>query len=291
MDFYQLQTFLAVSEMGSLTKAADTLCLSQPAISRQIQSLVASLGVVLFERVGRGMRLTDAGVVLRNYAERCLALMEDCKQAMEETRKGTLGHILLGVGGTHPMYELPELLQRFAERFPDVEISVRTGRSQEIISAVRDRQLDLAFVRTAVVDPGIQSMELYEETIILVAQPGRYSMEVPIDQKDILSAPLILFPQGTSFREQVDAALSTVKVTPRIRLETDSVEEIRHFVAMGMGVAFLPSSAVRDDIERRRLVQVRVNGLPKLVRPTSLIYLRDRYRSAATREFIRSIAT
>ncbi|MHB1000815.1 MAG: LysR family transcriptional regulator [Armatimonadota bacterium] len=289
MEFFQLHTFLVISEVGSLTKAADRLCLTQPAISRQIQALEASLGVVLFERVNRGMRLTDAGIVLHKYAKSCIALMEDCKQAMEEIRMGSSGRILLGVGGTHPMYELPGLLQGFSKRFPDVEISVRTGRSKEIISAVCDRQLDLAFVRTTVADPDIKSIDLYEEPIILVSQPGQYPENVPLNLDDILNASLILFPKGTSFRNQIDTALADAQIIPRISLETDSVEEMRHFVAMGMGVAFLPASAVNDDIKTRWLIEIQVNGLPKLVRRTSLIYLCDRYQSAATRAFIKGI--
>lgn len=289
MEFYQLRTFLVISEVGSLTKAVDKLWLTQPAISRQVQALEASLGVVLFERTRRSMRLTDAGVVLQKYAERCMSLIVDCEQALEEVRVGTVGHIHLGVGGTHPMYELPELLQSFASRFPDVEVSVRTGRSQEIIDSVHERQLDLAFIRTPIADPGIHSVYLYEEPIILVAQPGQCKVDSSLELEDVLSYPIILFPKGTSFRKQVDTMFSKIQITPRIRLETDSVEEIRRFVALGMGIAFLPASTVEDDLIAKRLVQLHIKDMPEVKRQTSLIYLRDRYQSAATREFIKEV--
>ena len=289
MEIDQLRTFVAVSDAGSLTKAAEKIFLTQPAISRQIQALEASLGLVLFERIGRGVRLTDDGMLLRGYAERCLALLEDCRRELEERRDGTAGRLRLGVGGTHPMSELPEWLQSFSRRFPGVEVSVRTGRSQEMIAAIRDRQLDLAFVRVPVTDPRICVVDRYEERIILVAQPDKYPAESPLDPAEVSSSPLILFPQGSSFRAQIDAALAAANITPRICMETDSIDEIRRFVAMGMGVAFLPASSVREDIAAERLVEVHATGLPELTRHTTLIYLRDRYQSAAMREFIKLV--
>lgn len=286
MDLNQLRTFVKVAHTGNITQALEELYLTQPAISRQIQALEAAFKVTLFDRTGRGMRLTDAGAILRSYAERCLALVEDCEQAMAEVRVGTAGKLVIGVGGTHPMYELPGWIQGFTESYPSVDISIRTGRSREIISAVCGRELDIAFVRVPVAEPGVCHIDLYTEPILLISDPGRYGNGAVLSPAQLQLVPLILFPQGTSFRSQIDAALGAAGITPRVRMETDSVEEIRRFVAMGIGLAFLPASFIESDLASQVLAQVDVASMPILTRQTSLIYLDNRYHSNAMRGFI-----
>ena len=290
MELAHLRTFAAVAAAGSFTAAAEGLFLTQPAISRQIQALEASLGATLLERGSRGVRLTDAGRLVRVYAQRCLGLVEDCRQELDELQRGMAGQVVVGVGGTHPMYELPGWLQRFGARYPGVEVSVRTGRSQEMVAAVCSRRLDLAFVRVPVTGPGLCVVGLYDEPIVLVAQPGRHPPGHELSPQELADAPLILFPAGTSFRAQLDAALAAAGVVPRVAVESDSVEGICSFAAVGLGMAFLPASTVRDHVAAGRLGLVRPGGLPPLTRRTSLIYLRDRYRGTAVREFIGLVA-
>lgn len=286
MDFHHFESFLAVARLGNLTKAAEEVAITQPALSRQMQSLEAGFGVRLFDRTGRGMELTDAGVILRGYADRCLSLVADCRQAMADTKAGVAGRIVIGVGGTHPMYELPDRLRAFAQRYPAVDITIRTGRSQAIIAALRDRLLDLAFVRVPITEPGIREIALYEEPFLLVSRPGQFVEGSVLSPDELQSAPLILYPAGTSFRSELDTALGALAIEPRVRMETDSTEEIRRFVLMGLGLGFLPASLIADDLARGDVVQIEVRGLRKLTRKTSLVFLENRYRSAAVREFM-----
>ena len=129
-------------------------------------------------------------------------------------------------GGHAPLRELPEWIDAFTKRYPAVEISIRTGRSQAIIVAIAERQLDLAFVRVPVVEPGISRVDLYEEAIILVSHPAHSAGGMGLSPAELQSLPLILFPRGTSFRAQLDTAFATLGITPRVRMETDSVEEV-----------------------------------------------------------------
>lgn len=289
MEFNQLRTFLAVAQTGNITQAAETLYLTQPAISRQIQSLEGEFGVKLFERTSRGMQLTDAGAIFRGYADRCLTLVENCRHEMADVQGGGAGRLVIGVGGTHPMYELPYWISSFTTCYPSVDISIRTGRSREIIDAVYARQLDLAFIRVPVVDVNMCYTSLFSEQIVIVSSPALTMMKTVLTPKEFQTNPLILFPSGTSFRAQLDTALQSIGVVPWVRMETDSVEEIRRYVALGIGLAFLPEAVVKSDIESGHLVNIGVAGLPLITRPTSLIYLRDHYQSTAMREFVKFV--
>jgi len=281
-----MSIFLQVARDRNLTKASASLCLTQPAISRQLQALEAEVGVALFDRTGRGMRLTVAGGVFLDYAQRCLALVDDCTQAMTDLRVGAAGQLAIGVGGTHPMYELPEWLRQFADRYPAIDVTIRTGRSQEMVTAVCDRQIDMAFVRIPVDHPGVECITLNEEQISLVGHPAHYPIASVLSPEMARMTPFILFPRGSSFREQINQALSVPGILPRIRMETDSIEEIKRFVSLGFGIAFLPASAVQHEINTGRLISLIIDGLPLLTRATSLIYYKGRYQSIGMREFI-----
>jgi DNA-binding transcriptional LysR family regulator len=286
MEIAQFRTFLTVVQTGNLSQAAQELYVSQPALSRQIQNLEKTLKVSLFERTGRGMQLTEAGRIFRNYAEHGLALIEDCQAELADLHTGNTGKISIGVGGTHTLYELPKLVRAFTKLFPRVDLIIHSGRSGEIISAVCERRIDIAFVRVPVTEPALHQITLSEEMMLLVSHPRPYKKRTKLTPAELQTAPLILFPQGASFRVQIDNALASIGVVPRIRMETDSVEEMRRFVSAGLGLAFLPHSLVKSDLQQKKLLAINVAGLPSILRRTSLIYLQERFHSMAMRNFI-----
>ncbi len=171
MELCQLRGFLQVAQDGSVTRAAEALFLTQPAVTQQIRGLERETGVALFDRTGRGVRLTAAGEVLREYALRSLALLEEGRQAIADVEAGAAGRLSLGAGVTTSIFHLPRWLQRFQHAFPAVEVVVRTGRSREVAEWVRGRELELGIVTSPVKGAEFRVLHLFAEEIALVVPP------------------------------------------------------------------------------------------------------------------------
>lgn len=133
-----------------MTRAAERLYLTQPAVTQHIQALEQELSVKLFDRHPRGMRLTQAGMLLRGYAQRCLASLEDCRLAFAELEVGQSGQLTIGAGVTSSIFVLPDWLRALRTRCPAIEVIIRTGRSREIFSLLNAGEIDLGIITTPV---------------------------------------------------------------------------------------------------------------------------------------------
>jgi DNA-binding transcriptional LysR family regulator len=290
MELFQLRSLLAVEKAGSITRAAEALHLTQPAVTQQLQSLERELGVKLTERTRRGVRLTEAGLALREQAQQALARLEEGRQRVADLRTGAAGRLTLGAGVTTSVFHLPRWLGTFRRAYPNVEIVVRTGRSREIAALVVERELDLGFVTSPVEHPELAVRALHEEEIVFVAPPDHPLAQVRrLRAAHLADAPLILFSVGSGFRDYMDRALSDAGIAPHVRMETDSFEALKSFVAAGLGVSFLPSSALRAEVKEGRLRRRRVEGLSPLLRVTSVVHHTNRYLSAAARGFLEAL--
>ena len=285
MELTQLESFLRVAEAGSVSRAADTLYLTQPGVTKQIRALERELGVVLFDRTRRGMQLTPSGHALLDYARRSLGLLEECREVLQDLECGATGRLVLGAGVTTSIFHLPRWLRAFQGEHPGVDVVVRTGRSREVAALVLDREIDLGLITSPSRHPDIVEVELYDEEIVLVT-PCRHPLaDKRVQAEEMGSAPLILFPRHTGFREYVDRALAEAGVRARVKMESDSAEAIKSFVEVGLGVAFLPAAAVEREIEAGTLACAWIEGLPPLRRKTTMIYRRARYLHAGARAF------
>lgn len=286
MELYQLQSFLRVADEGSITRAAEALCLTQPAVTGHVRALEREMGVDLFERTSRGVRLTPAGEALRQYGRQCLALLDECSQVIRGLAGGTSGRLVLGTGVTTSIYQLPGWLREFRREQPGVDVVVRTGRSREVASLALEREIDLGLITSPVSHPDLELVELFEEEIRLVAHRGDPLARGEVSLSTLEEAPLILFARGSGFRDYLDRALATAGITARVKMESDSVEAIKSLVMVGLGVSFLPDSAVREELESGILAPVQVSGLSALRRQTAAVYRRDRPMSASARRFL-----
>ena len=170
MDLFQLQSFLRVADEGSITRAAESLFLTQPAVTQQIHSLEKELGTVLFDRTRRGVHLTSAGMVLRDFARQSLSILDEGKQAIADLETGKTGRLILGAGVTTSIFHLPEWLRTFQENFSGVDVVVRTGRSREVAAMVSSREIDLGLVTSPVDSPDLNIIGLFKEEIVLVSR-------------------------------------------------------------------------------------------------------------------------
>jgi DNA-binding transcriptional LysR family regulator len=302
MEISQLRTFLKVAEEAGVTKAARGLHITQPAVTQHIRALERELDTALFERTGRGMFLTASGELLRDHAQRALAEIDDVRRVIADIVEGRGGRLILAAGVTTSIFHLPRWLKAFRLVRPDVDITVKTGRSREVAQMALDREIDLGFVTSPVPHKDLETVPLFDEQIVLVGPPDDRtgaSQEVPHhavpgapsaaprEVAAMLSeTPLILFPRGTGFRAYLDQVLALAGATPRVKMETDSVESIKGFVQAGLGMSFLPLSAVETEIDSGRLARVDLVGMAPLTRNTAAVRRRGRYFGAAARGFL-----
>ena len=309
MELAQLRTFLKVAEEGSVTKAAGSLHLTQPAVTQHIRALERQFGTTLFERTGRGMLLNGPGELLRDYARKALAAIEDGQQVIADIVQGRSGRLILAAGVTTSIFHLPRWLKAFRKAHPDVDITVKTGGSREVARMALDREIDLGLVTSPVPHPDLEALPLFDEQIVLVGPPDARSDAPPdsspspqpdagpdalpggpptrpVMQATLSETPLILFPRGTGFRAYLDQVLAEAGASPHVKMETDSVESIKGFVQVGLGMSFLPLSAVQAEIEAGLLVRVDLVGVAPLTRTTAVVRRKDRYFGVAARDFL-----
>src|SRR4051794_26682469 len=224
MTLQQLSYFLAAAENGSFSAAANALLMSQPSLSDQIRRLEAELGVPLFVRAGRGVELTDAGRILRPYAERVLAQTQEAMESVREVRDLTGGTVAFGFfGGAHHSL-LGDVVERFRTRYPGVRLRAIGQNSAEVADAVRDGTLEAGMVILPVEDTGLEVRRVQSEELLYIsADPERVREPMTIER--LAEAPLILYdarwaaqdPTRRQLRER--AQLADVRIEPIIEVE------------------------------------------------------------------------
>jgi DNA-binding transcriptional LysR family regulator len=286
LDIGQLDAFVQVAAHHSFSRAAEALHLTQPSITARIQSLERELGEELFERHGRGTRLTDAGAVLLPYAERILQMLQEVKDSVEEVRSVQAGSLRLGSALTVGTYVLPRILRAFHERHPGVEVSVRTGRSEQVLNMLLSDEVQVGLVRS-LVHPDVETVALYEDEVILTTNPqhpfarsGRATIE------EVAAQPVILFDRGSSYYGLIHGFFRQAGVVPTVAMELDSMEATKRMVEEGLGIALLPRVCLERELASGELAEVAISDMPPLSRRIALIYRRGRKRARTVHAFL-----
>jgi DNA-binding transcriptional LysR family regulator len=285
MTLLQLRALVAIADSGGITKAAEILCLSQPAVTQSIKSLESELGEILLERLPRGVRLSDSGRILYQGAQRVLATLEETQARLEERKSGAGGKVSLGAGATLAIFVLPALIHSFRDRFPDVQLSVLTGKTHEIKQFVLDGKVDIGLVTSPVRHPEIEVIPLYEDDMVLVAAP-RCPLPDSIHFSNLEGYPLILFSPGSGFRAFLDELFETNGFFPTVAMETDNMEAIKRMAAVDLGAAIIPRVVAEPELSEGLLRELRVEGLPPIKRTASAIFRRERHLSRAAGNFL-----
>jgi molybdate transport repressor ModE-like protein len=281
------RSFLEIARLGSVSAAARALGLTQPAVTKQIRALESALEATLLERQGRGVRLTAAGELLRDFGRRSAGLLDDFRTALAELERGESGKLAIGAGVTTCVQHLPPWLREFRRRYPGVDVSIRTGTSRDVETWVAGAEVDLGFLTSEPQRPELVVRRLFEEQIVLVVAPGSAAdRHVNLD-----ALPLILFPRSTGFRQYLEGRFAARRQSFTVKMETDDVEAIKSFVAVGLGASFLPIGTVAEDLRRGLLVAVEPRGLGKLRRSTTLVWREDRRPTFAMRRFLEIVGS
>jgi DNA-binding transcriptional LysR family regulator len=271
----QIEAFLTVAERRSVSEAAGVLYVTQPALTTRIKNLERELGVQLFVRTPRGMRLTAEGRAFRSHAQRAVQALAEGRQLLHELREGRVGELLVGAAPAISTYVLPLVLHRFQAAFPNVHLIVRTGHSEEILEMVLREQVQVGLVRE-LPHPATTSQPLYEDEIVLVVHPGhRFASETSIAVAELAGERLILFDRTSSYFVLTSAFFREAGVVPRGVMELDNVDATKKMVEQDLGIAFLPYTAVRGELAAGTLREVAIAGYEPVRRPIVAIRRRD----------------
>lgn len=257
-NLYPLHVFRIVARLGSVTRAAQELCISQPAISSHLKVLEGRYNEALFERTPRGMLLTPAGATLVDHANRLFGLLDDTTVAVEATRGRVNGKILLAASSTPGSYLVPRLLRRFQQRYPETEPTLLVGDSQEVLSWLYDYRVPLGVVGETVMEEGLVREEIGQDMLrLVVASTEDLSRVQTLTRKDLSGRTLFLRELGSSTRSGAEALLSGWMNSFARVVELNNTETIKQSVLAGLGVAVLSSWATELEQQAGLLCPIR----------------------------------
>lgn len=293
MELRHLRYFLAVAEEGHITRAAERLGIQQPPLSQQIRALETELDVQLFRRRPRGVELTEAGRSLLADTRLILDQVERARAKAERTARGEQGTIVVGFTSSAPFHPfVPQLIQRFRERYPRVTLVLEEYGTSEQVDRLRSEEIDAAFIRSPVADrQGLAVHPLLREPMFAALPaahpltPSSGKREAPLKVGDLSAEPFILYRRGTGpgFYDSIIAACHQAGFTPNIAQEAPRIVSTLNLVAAGLGVSLVPESL--RQLQMAGVAFRRLADRPRLIAPLNLA-CRAVDHAAAARQFV-----
>jgi LysR family transcriptional regulator, hydrogen peroxide-inducible genes activator len=283
MELHQLRYFCAVAETGSFSRAAERSHVSQPSLSQQILKLEAELGARLFDRLGRSVRLTDAGKTFLPRARSVLRELETARGDVSDSKNSISGQVTVGVIPTVAPYFLPPIIAGFSRRFPEATVSVVEEITPVLLDRLRAGILDLAILALPVRGHEFESLPLLTEPLF-AALPKKHRLArcSTISLRDLRKEPFLLLRDGHCFRENAVAACDRARVSPQVVFESGQFSSLLGLVGAGMGISLVPAMAVTRSPD---LKFVRISH-PEASRTIAALTLRGRSLSRAHQAFL-----
>lgn len=293
MDSEALITFLAVHQAGGISKAAIKLRRSQPAISRRIALLEQQLKVPLFDRIGGGLALSEAGRILLPFAERLVATLKDAGDAMTSFHKAGTGSVSVAVVGTLADVNLTKVLKRFQRETPGAQIKLQTATSADVSALVRRGEATIGLRYLSDLSADIESRDLKPEALVIAC-----SSDHPLARRRVGSIAALrherwlAFPRRPGGLDDAKAIIAAHFTTHQIFdvafTPVDSLTAHKRLIEAGYGIALLADSAIREERARGSIAVISVRGF-KATNPVKLVTRKDGYLSPASRRFIRYV--
>jgi len=283
----RLQVFHAVAKHLSFTKAAETLFMTQPAVTFQIKQLEEHLNTRLFDRAQGRIALTPAGQVALEYAERILQLSAELDTRLKEMSGHAAGPLVIGASMTIGEYVLPRLIGEFKARFPAVVPALFVGNSEAVQERVAERSLDLGFIESGSPLSSLQSEVCCEDELQVVCAPSHpLAREAFAPAASLTQHPYISREPGSGTRAVIDRYLQQAGIAAEMNVvvELGSPEAIKGLVATGLGFAIMSRVIAAKELQLGQLVQVPLK--PALIRNFSVVYPKERFHSKLVAGFL-----
>ena len=288
MDLGQLETFLAVAEERSFSRAAQRLHRTQPAISQVIRKLEAQVGETLFDRAARDGSLTAAGELLREYALRLLALRREAASALDELKSVERGHLQLAANEYTCLYLLP-VVDAFHRDFPQVHVNVHRMLASRIPEELNLRSFEIGVISFRPDPAQFRTVAVYGDSLTLIASPKHALAKAGhVSITELAREDFIAHNVASPLRRRVIETFQRFRTPLNMRIELPTIEAIKRFVAMGNGVALVPHLTVARELETGELVHIKVDEL-EFKRVLRLVHRRQVTLSYAAQAFLRAV--
>jgi DNA-binding transcriptional LysR family regulator len=284
----RLQVFHTVARLLSFTKAAESLHMTQPAVTFQVRQLEEQFNTRLFDRTHNRISLTDAGQLVHEYAQRIFELYNELDSAVREMTGDIRGVLMIGASTTIAEYMLPALLGDFRKSFPDVNVQLKVSNSDGIVHMVENNQIDLGVVESPVSNKNLVIENCRMDHLVAIVSPHHpLADRKTVTITDLLQYPFICREEGSGTREviadymaRLDVPASQISLT----MELGSPESIKGAVEAGMGVSIISLATVQKELKLSTLVALKLD--PGLERPFSFVHQKQKFRHRAMDELL-----
>ena len=285
MEFQQLEMFAAVVEEGSVSRAAQRVCRTGPAVSIALKKLEEEMDTPLFERDDRhSHQLTASGKLLYEHAKRILDLRREAETAVKHSSHDVT--LRIGTHESTSLYLLPSLMARLNKTHPAIKTEVICGNADRLLLALANRAIELALIGDAPADTELDRYMLKRDELVVIAKPGhRLSTRQHISIEDLRDEYLIVQGSKSLLRERIVEAMRASGVPFNIGVENVGIEAIKRMVINGLGIGFVPTMCVSEEVVNGRLVALKVEGL-RTDWNISLVWRKDHSLSRIARDFV-----
>jgi len=292
MNFDQLKTFHQVAQTGSFTLAAGELFLTQPAVSQQIKALEFFLGVTLFDRSGKQVRLTSEGEILLSYTDRLFDLHDEIDAIFSHMQDLKKGKVTIGSTAVIGTYFLPRIIGQYNKRYPGIKLDLKMGNSNIVHSLLADGKIDLCFAGKIRTHSGFAGTLIHRERLLLVVSPEHAIATKPTVSVDaLIKIPFIWREKGTQTRELVSQwfVKKAGRNYPANSIELHNIEAAKRMAVEGYGITIVPEISVRREIHLGLLKSLALKGFD-LTFDYYLFFLKGKILSKAAEAFLAMVA-
>ncbi len=288
MDLYKLRSFHTVAELGSFSRAAEVLFLTQPAVSAQIKDLEYKYKAKLFDRVGRNIKLTAAGETLFGYVNKILDIFEESQAAVNSLKNEGSGYIKLGVSGLPGASLLPGIISNFKNRFPATTFYIKTQRSAAVVESIKQNNFDLGLIVGSdckLNRPELVEKVLYKDRIVLgVSKKHPLGSRRSVKVEELTNLPLIVSLKNTVSRQALDKLFHEYSFQFNIAYEIDSKSMIKAMVEKNLGIGFFSTLEIRKEVESGLIHSLEIENTP-IYRYIHVIYHKNHELSPSAKAF------
>ena len=285
LNLHQLATFQVVAKHCSYIRAAEELHFSQPAVSAQIRQLEETLGVKLFDKIGRRTHLTKAGEELYLYSQKIFSLIDETVETMSALASPDSGRLSVGADTTVGTYVIPNLLGKFRDIYPRVEITLEVVNPNPLLEELVNNRIDMAIMSRIPQEASVFSAPFAHNERVLIAHPTHRLAGIDnIPFSEIAREHFLMRETGSGTRAALEKAFQDAGYPLQVSMQVGNNSAIKQSVAAGLGIALISRVAIDMELETHRLVMLDVEGFP-LMRRWLLVHLKDKNLSATARAF------
>ena len=281
----QLRILKAVATEKNFTRAGDLLYLSQPSLSKQIKTLEKNLDIQLIDREKNKISLTENGQIFLQYAERILALCEESCRVMIDLKNGERGNLTVGASQTIGTYLMPRVLALFAQNYPQIDLKVQVNSTRIIAKNIENREIDIAIVGGEIPELLKEKLSIEnfveDEFSLIVSKSHPFASKRKITKQDLYHLNFITLNGNSTIRKFIDNILIQNQIQIKelkIVMQLNSIEAIKTAVSLGLGVAFVSSSAIEKEIELNTIEILKIENI-NITRTLSIISNPECYKS------------